>query len=109
MNTYINSKKKEEYIRNSRNDYKKEKEILEDKIKKIREDIKLDLEIYSYDETKKEEILEKLKQCIKDVDKYGNRIYVYNNSKEKIGIKDYDNRENSNEDIVDKYIKKYII
>ena len=109
LNTDINSKKKEEAIRNSRNDYKKEKELLENKVKKIREDIKLDLEIYSYNETKKEEILEKLKQCIKDVDKYGNRIYVYNNSREKIGIKDYDNRENINEDIVDKYIKKYIL
>ena len=109
LNTDINSKKKEEAIRNSRNDYKKEKESLENKVREIKEDIKLDLEIYSYNETKKEEILEKLKQCIKDVDKYGNRIYVYNNSREKIGIKDYDNRENINEDIVDKYIKKYIL
>ena len=109
LNTDINSKKKEEAIRKSRNDYKKEKESLENKVRKIKEDIKLDLEIYSYNETKKEEILEKLQKCIKDVDKYGNRIYVYNNSKEKIGIKDYDNRENSNEDIVDKYIKKYIL
>ena len=109
LKTDVKSKKKEDAILSSRNENKKEKEILEDKIKKIREDIKLDLEIYSYDETKKEEILEKLKQCIKDVDKYGNRIYVYNNSREKIGIKDYDNRENSNEDIVDKYIKKYIL
>lgn len=109
LNTDINSKKKEEAIRNSRNDYKKEKELLENKVREIKEDIKLDLEIYSYNETKKEEILEKLKQCIKDVDKYGNRIYVYNNSREKIGIKDYDNRENINEDIVDKYIKKYIL
>lgn len=109
LNTDINSKKKEEDIRNSRNDYKKEKESLENKVREIKEDIRLDLEIYSYNETKKEEILEKLKQCIKDVDKYGNRIYVYNNSREKIGIKDYDNRENINEDIVDKYIKKYIL
>ena len=109
LNTDINSKKKEEAIRNSRNDYKKEKKSLENKVREIKEDIKLDLEIYSYNETKKEEILEKLKQCIKDVDKYGNRIYVYNNSREKIGIKDYDNRENINEDIVDKYIKKYIL
>lgn len=109
LNTDINSKKKAEDIRNSRNDYKKEKESLENKVREIKEDIKLDLEIYSYNETKKEEILEKLKQCIKDVDKYGNRIYVYNNSREKIGIKDYDNRENINEDIVDKYIKKYIL
>ena len=109
LNTDINSKKKEEAIRNSRNDYKKEKESLENKVREIKEDIKLDLEIYSYNETKKEEILGKLKQCIKDVDKYGNRIYVYNNSREKIGIKDYDNRENINEDIVDKYIKKYIL
>ena len=109
LNTDINSKKKEEAIRNSRNDYKKEKELLENKVREIKEDIKLDLEIYSYNETKKEEILEKLKQCIKDIDKYGNRIYVYNNSREKIGIKDYDNRENINEDIVDKYIKKYIL
>lgn len=109
LNTDINSKKKEEAIRNSRNDYKKEKESLENKVREIKEDIKLDLEIYSYNETKKEEILEKLKQCIKNIGKYGNRIYVYNNSKEKIGIKDYDNRENSNEDIVDKYIKKYIL
>ena len=109
LKTDVKSKKKEDAILSSRNENKKEKEILEDKIKKIREDIKLDLEIYSYDETKKEEILEKLKQCIKDVDKYGNRIYVYNNSREKLGIKDYDNRENSNEDIVDKYIKKYIL
>lgn len=109
LNTDINSKKKEEAIRNSRNDYKKEKELLENKVREIKENIKLNLEIYSYNETKKEEILEKLKQCIKDVDKYGNRIYVYNNSKEKIGIKDYDNRENINEDIVDKYIKKYIL
>ena len=101
--------KKAEDIRNSRNDYKKEKESLENKVREIKEDIRLDLEIYSYNETKKEEILEKLKQCIKDVDKYGNRIYVYNNSREKIGIKDYDNRENINEDIVDKYIKKYIL
>ena len=109
LNTDINSKKKEEDIRNSRNDYKKEKESLENKVREIKEDIRLDLEIYWYNETKKEEILEKLKQCIKDVDKYGNRIYVYNNSREKIGIKDYDNRENINEDIVDKYIKKYIL
>ena len=109
LNTDINSKKKEEAIRNSRNDYKKEKESLENKVREIKEDIKLDLEIYSYNETKKEEILEKLKQCIKNIDKYGNRIYVYNNSREKIGIKDYDNRENINEDIVDKYIKKYIL
>lgn len=109
LKTDVKSKKKEEVIRNSRNDYKKEKELLENKVKKIREDIKLDLEIYSYNETKKEEILEKLKQCIKNIGKYGNRIYVYNNSREKIGIKDYDNRENINEDIVDKYIKKYIL
>ena len=109
LNTDINSKKKEEAIRNSRNDYKKEKESLENKVREIKENIKLNLEIYSYNETKKEEILEKLKQCIKDIDKYGNRIYVYNNSREKIGIKDYDNRENINEDIVDKYIKKYIL
>ncbi len=109
LNTDINSKKKEEAIRNSRNDYKKEKESLENKVREIKENIKLDLEIYSYNETKKEEILGKLKQCIKDVDKYGNRIYVYNSSREKIGIKDYDNRENINEDIVDKYIKKYIL
>ena len=109
LNTDVKSKKKEDAIRNSRNDYKKEKEILEDKIKKIKEDIKLDLEIYSYNDTKKEEILEKLKQCIKDIGKYGNRIYVYNNSREKLGIKDYDEKENSNEDIVDKYIKKYIL
>lgn len=109
LNTDINSKKKEEAIRNSRNDYKKEKESLEHKVREIKENIKLDLEIYSYNETKKEEILEKLKQCIKDIDKDGNRIYVYNNSREKIGIKDYDNRENINEDIVDKYIKKYIL
>ena len=109
LNTDINSKKKEEDIRNSRNDYKKEKESLENKVREIKENIKLNLEIYSYNETKKEEILEKLKQCIKDIDKYGNRIYVYNNSREKIGIKDYDNRENINEDIVDKYIKKYIL
>ena len=109
LNTDIKSKKKEDAILSSRNENKKEKEILEDKIRKIREDITLDLEIYSYNDTKKEEILEKLKQCIKNIDKYGNRIYVYNNSREKIGIKDYDNRENSNEDIVDKYIKKYIL
>ena len=109
LNTDINSKTKEDAIRNSRNENKKEKEILEDKIKKIREDIKLDLDIYSYNETKKEEILEKLKQCIKNIEKYGNRIYVYNNSREKLGIKDYDEKENSNEDIVDKYIKKYIL
>ena len=109
LKTDVKSKKKEDAILSSRNENKKEKEILEDKIKKIREDIKLDLEIYSYNETKKEEILEKLKQCIKNIGKYGNRIYVYNNSREKIGIKDYDNRENINEDIVDKYIKKYIL
>jgi len=109
LNTDINSKKKEEAIRNSRNDYKKEKELLENKVKNIKEDITLDLEIYSYNDTKKEEILEKLKQCIKDIDKYGNRIYVYNNSREKLGIKDYDEKENNNEDIVDKYIKKYIL
>ena len=109
LNTDVKSKKKEDAIRNSRNDYKKEKKSLENKVREIKEDIKLDLEIYSYNETKKEEILEKLQKCIKDIDKYGNRIYVYNNSREKIGIKDYDNRENSNEDIVDKYIKKYIL
>lgn len=109
LKTDVKSKKKEEAIRNSRNDYKKEKKSLENKVKNIKEDITLDLEIYSYNETKKEEILEKLKQCIKDVDKYGNRIYVYNNSREKLGIKDYDEKENSNEDIVDKYIKKYIL
>ena len=109
LKTDVKSKKKEEAIRNSRNDYKKEKESLENKVREIKENIKLDLEIYSYNDTKKEEILEKLKQCIKNIDKYGNRIYVYNNSREKLGIKDYDNRENSNEDIVDKYIKKYIL
>mgnify|MGYP001016601771 FL=1 len=109
LNTDINSKKKEEAIRNSRNDYKKEKESLENKVREIKENIKLNLEIYSYNDTKKEEILEKLKQCIKNIDKYGNRIYVYNNSREKLGIKDYDEKENSNEDIVDKYIKKYIL
>lgn len=109
LKTDLKSKKKEDAILSSRNDNKKEKEILEDKIKKIREDITLDLEIYSYNETKKEEILEKLKQCIKNIEKYGNRIYVYNNSREKLGIKDYDEKENSNEDIVDKYIKKYIL
>lgn len=109
LKTDVKSKKKEEAIRNSRNDYKKEKESLENKVREIKENIKLDLEIYSYNDTKKEEILEKLKQCIKNIDKYGNRIYVYNNFREKIGIKDYDNRENSNEDIVDKYIKKYIL
>ena len=109
LNTDINSKKKEEAIRNSRNDYKKEKESLENKVREIKENIKLNLEIYSYNETKKEEILEKLKQCIKNIDKYENKIYVYNNSREKLGIKDYDEKENSNEDIVDKYIKKYIL
>ena len=109
LKTDVKSKKKEDAILSSRNENKKEKESLENKVREIKEDIKLDLEIYSYNETKKEEILEKLKQCIKDVDKYGNRIYVYNNSREKIGIKDYDNRENINEDIVDKYIKKYIL
>lgn len=109
LKTDIKSKKKENAILSSRNENKKEKEILEDKIKKIKEDIILDLEIYSYNETKKEEILEKLKQCIKNIDKYENKIYVYNNSREKLGIKDYDEKENSNEDIVDKYIKKYIL
>ena len=109
LKTDVKSKKKEDAILSSRNENKKEKEILEDKIKKIREDITLDLEIYSYNETKKEEILEKLKQCIKNIDKYENKIYVYNNSREKLGIKDYDEKENSNEDIVDKYIKKYIL
>ena len=109
LKTDIKSKKKENAILSSRNENKKEKEILEDKIKKIKEDIILDLEIYSYNETKKEEILEKLKQCIKNIDKYENKIYVYNNSREKLGIKDYDEKENINEDIVDKYIKKYIL
>ena len=109
LKTDVKSKKKEDAILSSRNENKKEKEILEDKIKKIREDITLDLEIYSYNETKKEEILEKLKQCIKNIEKYENKIYVYNNSREKLGIKDYDEKENSNEDIVDKYIKKYIL
>ena len=109
LKTDIKSKKKENAILSSRNENKKEKEILEDKIKKIKEDIILDLEIYSYNETKKEEILEKLKQCINNIDKYENKIYVYNNSREKLGIKDYDEKENSNEDIVDKYIKKYIL
>ena len=109
LNTDVKSKKKEYAILSSRNENKKEKEILEGKIKKIKEDITLDLEIYSYDDTKKEEILEKLKQCIKNIDKYENKIYVYNNSREKLGIKDYDEKENSNEDIVDKYIKKYIL
>ena len=70
LKTDVKSKKKEDTILSSRNENKKE--ILEDKIKKIREDIKLDLEIYSYDETKKEEILEKLKQCIKNIDKAQN-------------------------------------
>lgn len=109
LKTDVKSKKKEDAILSSRNENKKEKEILEDKIKKIKEDITLDLEIYSYNETKKEEILENLKQCIKNIDKYENKIYVYNNSREKLGIKDYDEKENSNEDIVDKYIKKYIL
>ena len=109
MKTDVKSKKKEDAIRNSRNDYKKEKKSLENKVREIKENIKLDLEIYSYNETKKEEILEKLKKCIKNIDKYENRIYVYNNSREKLGIKDYDEKENSNEDIVDKYIKKHIL
>ena len=109
LKTDVKSKKKEDAILSSRNENKKEKEILEDKIRKIKEDIILDLEIYSYNETKKEEILEKLKQCIKNIEKYENKIYVYNNSREKLGIKDYDEKENSNEDIVDKYIKKYIL
>lgn len=109
LKTDVKSKKKEDVILSSRNENKKEKEILDNKIKKIRGDIKLDLEIYSYNETKKEEVLEKLKQCIENIDKYENRIYVYNNSREKLGIKDYDEKENSNEDIVDKYIKKYIL
>ena len=109
LKTDVKSKKKEDAILSSRNENKKEKESLENKVREIKEDIKLDLEIYSYNETKKEEILEKLKQCIKNIDKYENKIYVYNNSREKIGIKDYDNRENINEDIVDKYIKKYIL
>ena len=109
LKTDIKSKKKEDAILSSRNENKKEKKSLENKVREIKEDIILDLEIYSYNETKKEEILEKLKQCIKNIDKYGNRIYVYNNSREKLGIKDYDNKENSNEDIVDKYIKKYIL
>ena len=109
LKTDVKSKKKEDAILSSRNENKKEQEILDNKIKKIRGDIKLDLEIYSYNETKKEEVLEKLKQCIKDVDKYENKIYVYNNSREKLGIKDYDEKENSDEDIVDKYIKEYIL
>ena len=109
LKTDVKSKKKEDAIRNSRNENKKEKESLEHKVREIKENIKLDLEIYSYNDTKKEEILEKLKQCIKNIEKYGNRIYVYNNSREKLGIKDYDEKENSNEDIVDKYIKKYIL
>ena len=109
LKTDVKSKKKEDAIRNSRNDYKKEKKSLENKVREIKENIKLDLEIYSYNETKKEEILEKLKKCIKNIDKYENRIYVYNNSREKLGIKDYDEKENSNEDIVDKYIKKHIL
>lgn len=109
LKTDVKSKKEEDAIRNSRNDYKKEKKSLENKVREIKENIKLDLEIYSYNETKKEEILEKLKQCIKNIDKYENKIYVYNNSREKLGIKDYDEKENSNEDIVDKYIKKYIL
>ena len=109
LKTDVKSKKKENAILSSRNENKKEKESLENKVREIKEDIKLDLEIYSYNETKKEEILEKLKQCIKNIDKYENKIYVYNNSREKLGIKDYDEKENSNEDIVDKYIKKYIL
>ena len=109
LKTDVKSKKKEDAILSSRNENKKEKESLENKVREIKEDIKLDLEIYSYNETKKEEILEKLKQCIKNIDKYENKIYVYNNSREKLGIKDYYEKENSNEDIVDKYIKKYIL
>ena len=109
LNTDVKSKKKEDAILSSRNENKKEKESLENKVREIKEDIKLDLEIYSYNETKKEEILEKLKQCIKNIDKYENKIYVYNNSREKLGIKDYYEKENSNEDIVDKYIKKNIL
>ena len=80
LKTDVKSKKKEDAILSSRNENKKEKEILEN-----------------------------LKQCIKNIDKYENKIYVYNNSREKLGIKDYDEKENSNEDIVDKYIKKYIL
>ena len=109
LKTDVKSKKKEDAILSSRNENKKEKESLENKVREIKEDIKLDLEIYSYNETKKEEILEKLKQCIKNIDKYENKIYVYNNSREKLGIKDYYEKENSNEDIVDKYIKKNIL
>ena len=109
LNSDVNSKKKEEKIKNSRAENLEEIELVNKRIAEIKKELKLDLEIYSYNEIKKEEILEKLKQCIKNIDKYGNKIYVYNNSREKLGIKDYDEKENSNEDIVDKYIKKYIL
>ena len=109
LNSDVNSKKKEEKIKNSRAENLEEIELVNKRIAEIKKELKLDLEIYSYNEIKKEEILEKLKQCIKNIDKYGNKIYVYNNSGEKLGIKDYDEKENSNKDIVDKYIKKYIL
>ena len=109
LNSDVNSKKKEEKIKNSRAENLEEIELVNKRIDEIKKELKLDLEIYSYNEIKKEEVLEKLKQCIKNIDKYGNKIYVYNNSREKLGIKDYDEKENSNEDIVDKYIKKYIL
>ena len=109
LNSDVNSKKKEEKIKNSRAENLEEIELVNKRIAEIKKELKLDLEIYSYNEIKKEEILEKLKQCIKNIDKYGNKIYVYNNSGEKLGIKDYYEKENSNEDIVDKYIKKYIL
>ena len=109
LNSDVNSKKKEEKIKNSRVENLEEIELVNKRISEIKKELKLDLEVYSYNEIKKEEILEKLKQCIKNIDKYGNKIYVYNNSGEKLGIKDYDEKENSNEDIVDKYIKKYIL
>ncbi len=109
LNSDVNSKKKEEKIKNSRAENLEEIELVNKRIAEVKKELKLDLEVYSYNEIKKEEILEKLKQCIKNIDKYGNKIYVYNNSREKLGIKDYDEKENSNEDIVDKYIKKYIL
>ena len=109
LNSDVNSKKKEEKIKNSRAENLEEIELVNKRIAEVKKELKLDLEVYSYNEIKKEEILEKLKQCIKNIAKYGNKIYVYNNSGEKLGIKDYNEKENSNEDIVDKYIKKYIL
>ncbi len=113
LNSDVNSKKKEEEIKNNRDEKNSERELIVKKVAEVKKQVKLDLEIYSYCDTKKEEVLEKLEECIINIDKYDNKVYIYNNSKEKLGIKDYEEKDETinmkGKDLVDRYIQKYIL